>query len=114
MGQDGILRPIVNRPPGTASGRPITNRPRDSIYKSELQTNSWVRLAHPSDVWWDTLLAIVMVTFLSAAAVRFVWQRGYTLYYGDAQCHVDCAARVGREHPALTGWGRHGCPCLIC
>jgi hypothetical protein len=50
--------------------------------------------AERSDVWWDTLLAFVMVALLSAAAVRFVWQRGYTLYYGDAQCHVGIARRV--------------------
>ena len=50
--------------------------------------------AERSDVWWDTLLAVVLVAFLSAAAVRFVRQRGYTLYYGDAQCHVGIARRV--------------------
>src|ERR1700681_1008938 len=50
--------------------------------------------AERSDVWWDTLLAIVMVALLSAAALRFVWQRGYTLYYGDAQCHLGIARRV--------------------
>ena len=50
--------------------------------------------AERSDVWWDTLLATVLVALLSAAAVRFVWQRGYTLYYGDAQCHVGIARRV--------------------
>jgi hypothetical protein len=50
--------------------------------------------AAQSGVWWDTLLAAVVVALLSAAAVRFVRQRGYTLYYGDAQCHVGIARRV--------------------
>jgi hypothetical protein len=50
--------------------------------------------AGQSDVWWDTLLAILMAAMLSAAAVRFVWQRGYTLYYGDAQCHLGIARRT--------------------
>jgi hypothetical protein len=50
--------------------------------------------AGQSEVWWDTLLVTVVVALLSAAAVRFVWQRGYTLYYGDAQCHVGIARRV--------------------
>lgn len=44
--------------------------------------------------WWDTLLTTVVVALLSAAAVRLGWQRGYTLYYGDAQCHVGIARRV--------------------
>src|SRR5260370_18136840 len=50
--------------------------------------------AKRSDGWWDTLLIVVLVALLSAAAVRFVWQRGYTLYYGDAQCHLGIARRV--------------------
>ena len=50
--------------------------------------------AERSGVWWDTLLALVMAALLSAAAVRFVWQRGYTLYYGDALCHLAIARRV--------------------
>jgi hypothetical protein len=45
-------------------------------------------------VFWDTLLATVLLALLSAAAVRFVYQRGYTLYYGDAQCHLGIARRV--------------------
>src|ERR1700736_1003151 len=47
-----------------------------------------------SGIWWDTLVATVVVALLSAAAVRLVWQRSYTLYYGDAQCHVGIARRV--------------------
>src|SRR5438128_6917660 len=47
-----------------------------------------------SGAWWDTLLAIVLFAILSAAAVRFVQQRGYTLYYGDAAAHLNIARRV--------------------
>jgi hypothetical protein len=52
------------------------------------------RVPSQSEVWWDTLLAVVAFALLSAAAVRFVSQRGYTLYYGDAQCHLAIARRV--------------------
>jgi Dolichyl-phosphate-mannose-protein mannosyltransferase len=45
-------------------------------------------------VWWDTPLAVVVFALLSAAAVRFISQRGYTLYYGDAQAHLNIARRI--------------------
>src|ERR1700704_2699581 len=44
--------------------------------------------------WWDTLAAAVLLALLSAAAVRFVYERGYILYSGDAQCHLGIARRV--------------------
>src|SRR5216684_561642 len=31
---------------------------------------------------------------LSAGALRFVYRRGYILYYGDAQAHINTARRV--------------------
>lgn len=44
--------------------------------------------------WWDVPLAVFTFTVLSAAAIWFVYQRGYTLYYGDAQAHLNIARRV--------------------
>jgi 4-amino-4-deoxy-L-arabinose transferase-like glycosyltransferase len=50
--------------------------------------------ATSSGTWWDTLLAVVVLALLSAAAVRFVYQRGYILYYGDAVAHLNTARRI--------------------
>jgi Dolichyl-phosphate-mannose-protein mannosyltransferase len=50
--------------------------------------------ATSSGTWWDTLLAVVILALLSAATVRFVYQRGYILYYGDAVAHLNIARRV--------------------
>jgi hypothetical protein len=44
--------------------------------------------------WWDTLLAGLALAALSYGAMRFVQQRGYTLYYGDAAAHLNIARRV--------------------
>src|SRR6266852_8614339 len=50
--------------------------------------------AGSSGTWWDTLLAVVVLALLSAGAVRFVYQRGYILYYGDAVAHLNTARRI--------------------
>ena len=42
----------------------------------------------------DFLVAIFLLAFLSAAAVWFVHTRGYTLYYGDAEAHLNHARRI--------------------
>jgi hypothetical protein len=47
-----------------------------------------------SGAWWDTLLAVLLLALLSAATVRFVYRRGYILYYGDAESHLNIARRV--------------------
>jgi Dolichyl-phosphate-mannose-protein mannosyltransferase len=47
-----------------------------------------------SGAWWDTLLAFTVLALLSAAAVQFVYDRGYILYYGDAVSHLNIARRV--------------------
>lgn len=36
----------------------------------------------------------VLASLLSAAAVWFVWRQGWTLYYGDAESHLNIARRV--------------------
>src|SRR6266566_3685905 len=53
-------------------------------------------IQHPTSNirFWDTLLAAILFALLSAAAVRFVQQRGYTLYSGDAASHLNIARRV--------------------
>jgi hypothetical protein len=37
---------------------------------------------------------MVLFAVLSAGALRFVYQRGYTLYYGDSTAHLNIARRV--------------------
>src|SRR5258708_1914068 len=55
--------------------------------------------ANSSGTWWDTLLAVVVLALLSAGAVRFVYQHGYILYYGDAAAHLNIARRVPDSRP---------------
>ena len=43
---------------------------------------------------WDTLLVMVVLAIISAAALRYVYEHGYTLYYGDATAHVNIARRI--------------------
>jgi hypothetical protein len=40
------------------------------------------------------LLAVVALAFVSAASTYFVSQNGWTLYYGDAEAHLDIARRI--------------------
>lgn len=44
--------------------------------------------------WWDTPLAALLCALAGAAAVWFVQARGYALYYGDAQAHLNIARRI--------------------
>ncbi len=43
---------------------------------------------------WDILLVTLLLVLLSASAVWFVQARGYTLYYGDAEAHLNHARRI--------------------
>ncbi len=42
----------------------------------------------------ELLVALVLLALLSAAAVAWVNHKGYTLYYGDAEAHLNIARRV--------------------
>jgi Dolichyl-phosphate-mannose-protein mannosyltransferase len=44
--------------------------------------------------WWDTPLAMLLVALISAGAVWYVYERGFTLYYGDAAAHLNIARRI--------------------
>jgi len=44
--------------------------------------------------WVPVACVAVLASFLSAAAVWFVWRNGWTLYYGDAEAHLNIARRV--------------------
>ncbi len=44
--------------------------------------------------WWDTPLAMLAFAVISAGAVWFVYQHGFTLYYGDAVSHLNIARRI--------------------
>ena len=62
--------------------------------------------AHSSGAWWDTVLAALALALLSAAAGRFVQERGYTLYYGDAEAHLNHARRlIDSRTPGLDQLG---------
>ncbi|MGH9656935.1 MAG: hypothetical protein ACRD96_00230, partial [Bryobacteraceae bacterium] len=43
---------------------------------------------------WDTLAVFCGVAAIGASAVAWVHSRGYTLYSGDAQAHLNIARRV--------------------
>jgi hypothetical protein len=43
---------------------------------------------------FELLIALLLLVLLSAAAVIWVHQRGYTLYFGDAEAHLNLARRV--------------------
>jgi 4-amino-4-deoxy-L-arabinose transferase-like glycosyltransferase len=47
----------------------------------------------PSPVF-ELLVPLVLLALLSTAAVAWFHQRGYTLYYGDAEAHLNMARRV--------------------
>src|SRR5260221_1246868 len=65
-----------------------------------------VSRATSSGPWWDPLMAVVVLALLSAGAVRFVYQHGYILYYGDAAAHLNIARRVADSRtPGLDQLG---------
>src|SRR5512140_1091742 len=47
----------------------------------------------PSPVF-ELLVPLVLLALLSTAALAWFHQRGYTLYYGDAEAHLNMARRV--------------------
>ena len=40
------------------------------------------------------MLVVVLAAVVSAGAVWFTWRQGCTLYYGDAEAHLNIARRV--------------------
>ena len=48
----------------------------------------------PSRTWWAVAIVAVLASVLSAAAVWLTWSEGWTLYYGDAEAHLNIARRV--------------------
>jgi hypothetical protein len=43
---------------------------------------------------FDFLLVVVLLAVLSAGAATWVFRRGWTLYYGDAEAHLNIARRI--------------------
>ena len=43
---------------------------------------------------FETLAVLVLLAALSLAAIAFFYQRGYLLYYGDAEAHLNIARRI--------------------
>ncbi|HXI41735.1 MAG TPA: hypothetical protein VNH83_17255, partial [Bryobacteraceae bacterium] len=43
---------------------------------------------------WPVLFTAVAAALVSAGAVWFSWHRGWTLYYGDAEAHLNIARRI--------------------
>jgi len=44
--------------------------------------------------WLPVALAAILAALLSAGAVWLTWRQGWTLYYGDAEAHLNIARRV--------------------
>jgi len=44
--------------------------------------------------WAPVALAAILTALLSAGAVWLTWRQGWTLYYGDAEAHLNIARRV--------------------
>jgi hypothetical protein len=44
--------------------------------------------------WLLAVSVAMLASLLSAAALWFVWREGWTLYYGDAEAHLNIARRV--------------------
>lgn len=44
--------------------------------------------------WPPVVLVAALAALVSAAAVWFTWRQGWTLYYGDAEAHLNIARRV--------------------
>jgi hypothetical protein len=44
--------------------------------------------------WLLAVSVALLASLLSAAAAWFVWRQGWTLYYGDAEAHLNIARRV--------------------
>ena len=50
--------------------------------------------APPRWGWPPVALAAFLLACLSAAAVWLTWRQGWTLYYGDAEAHLNIARRL--------------------
>ncbi len=62
----------------------IENSKPSPISETVSHTRSWLPVA----------VVAVLTSLLSAAAAWFVWRQGWTLYYGDAEAHLNIARRV--------------------
>ncbi len=56
--------------------------------------------------WWPVPVIVIALSGLSAAAVGFVYSRGYTLYFGDAMAHLNIARRMLDSR--TPGWEQVG------
>src|SRR5437899_11271445 len=43
---------------------------------------------------WPVVIAAIAAALVSALAVWFSWRQGWTLYYGDAEAHLNIARRI--------------------
>src|SRR5260221_8147670 len=43
---------------------------------------------------WPVVLAAIAAALVSAGAVWLSWRQGWTLYYGDAEAHLNIARRI--------------------
>src|SRR5260221_1290893 len=50
--------------------------------------------APPRWAWQPVALVAFLLACLSAAAVWLTWRQGWTLYYGDAEAHLNIARRL--------------------
>ena len=48
----------------------------------------------PPGSWRPVAVVAVLAALVSGAAVWFTWRQGWTLYYGDAEAHLNIARRV--------------------
>jgi hypothetical protein len=62
----------------------------------------------PTANWsrWPVLLTAILATLLSAGAVWLSWRQGWTLYYGDAESHLNIARRIVDSR--TPGYGQFG------
>ena len=64
------------------------------IESSKPSPSSETQALPASRSWLPVALAATLAAGLSAAAVWFTWRHGWTLYYGDAEAHLNIARRV--------------------
>src|SRR5579872_1550226 len=53
-----------------------------------------------SRTWPAVAIVAVLASVLSAGAVWLTWRQGWTLYYGDAEAHLNIARRVVESRTA--------------
>src|SRR4051794_21206320 len=60
----------------------------------------------PSAAWWEIILAFTFAAAAGTLAAIFFFHGGYTLYYGDAEAHLNIARRIVDSHqPGYVQWG---------